>query len=155
MSTGGAGRWGTVLFPPPLSRCKVARSSAEAWLHSRERISPLGVLLSDTAPDPSRGGLSPAVTRRVCDYIEGHLEEKIRLDGLAALAGLSTDYFARAFHQSGGGPPHSYLLRQRLEHVEHILSETSAPFSEKALEHYFSAQVRLPRPIRGGAGMQP
>src|SRR5258706_9198258 len=117
-------------------------------IHSRTRLSTLENLSAETIPTPSRGGLSPAVTRRVCDYIEGHLDEKIRLDGLAALAGLSTDYFARAFHQSVGVPPHSYLLRRRFEHGEHMLRETRAPFSEIALATGFSDQSHLARHFR-------
>jgi AraC-like DNA-binding protein len=108
-----------------------------------------------TAPEPIRGGLSPAVTRRICDYIEGHLDEKIRLDGLAAMAGLSTDHFARAFHQSVGAPPHTYLLRRRLEQVEHMLRETRAPLSEIALATGFSDQSHLARHFRRWAGMSP
>jgi AraC-like DNA-binding protein len=108
-----------------------------------------------TAPEPSRGGLPPSVTRRVCDYIEGHLDEKIRLDGLAALAGLSTDHFARAFHQSVGAPPHTYLLRRRLEQVEQMLRETHAPLSEIALATGFSDQSHLARHFRRWAGMSP
>ena len=151
----GDGRRWSALLTPPLSRPKVARSSAEAVVHSRARISTLGDLRMATAPEPSRGGLSPAVTRRVCDYIEGHLEEKIRLDGLAALAGLSTDHFARAFHQSVGVPPHTYLLRRRLEEVEHMLRETHAPLSEIALATGFSDQSHLARHFRRWAGMSP
>ena len=133
----------------------VARSWAEALVHSRARISTLGDLLMATAPQPSHGGLSPAVTRRVCDYIEGHLDEKIRLDGLATLAGLSTDHFARAFHQSVGAPPHRYLLQRRLEQVEHMLRETHAPLSEIALATGFSDQSHLARHFRRWAGMSP
>jgi transcriptional regulator GlxA family with amidase domain len=151
----GDGRRWSALLTPPLSRPKVARSSAEAVVHSRARISTSGDLRMATAPEPSRGGLSPAVTRRVCDYIEGHLEEKIRLDGLAALAGLSTDHFARAFHQSVGVPPHTYLLRRRLEEVEHMLRETHAPLSEIALATGFSDQSHLARHFRRWAGMSP
>jgi AraC-like DNA-binding protein len=155
MSASGDGRWWTGLLTPPLSRSKVARNSAEAVVHSRARISTLGRLLLDTAPEPSRGGLSPAVTRRVCDYIEGHLDEKIRLDGLAALAGLSIGHFARAFQQSVGEPPHTYLLRQRLEHVEHMLRETHAPLSEIALATGFADQSHLARHFRRWAGVSP
>ncbi len=155
MSANGDGRWWTVLLTPPLSRSKVARSSAESVFHSRARISTLGSLLMDAAPEPSRGGLSPYVTRRVCDYIEGHLDEKIRLDGLAVLAGLSTDHFARAFHQSVGVPPHTYLLRRRLEHVEHMLRETHAPLSEIALATGFSDQSHLARHFRRWSGKSP
>jgi AraC-like DNA-binding protein len=155
MSARGDGRWWTALLTPPLSRSKVARNWAEAVVHSRPRISTLGDLLVAAAPEPSRGGLSPAVTRRVCDYIEGHLDEKMRLDGLAALAGLSTDHFARAFHQSVGVPPHTYLLRRRLEHVEHMLRETHVPLSEIALATGFSDQSHLARHFRRWSGMSP
>src|SRR5262249_52100555 len=92
MSARGHGRCWTALLTPPLSRSKIARSKAEVMVHCGGSLSTLGVLLVTTARDPSRGGLSPAVTRRVCDYIEGHLDEKIRLDVLAAQAGLSTDH---------------------------------------------------------------
>jgi AraC-like DNA-binding protein len=154
MSARGDGQW-TALLTPPLSRSMIARSWAEAVVHSRARISTLGDLLIAPAPEPSRGGLSPAVTRRVCDYIEGHLDEKIRLDGLAALTGLSTDHFARAFHQSVGAPPHRYLLQRRLEQVEHMLRETHAPLSEIALATGFSDQSHLARHFRRWAGMSP
>ena len=155
MSARGDGRWWTALLTPPLSRSKVARSGAEAVVHSRARISTLGDLPLAATPEPTRGGLSPAVTRRVCDYIEGHLDEKIRLDGMAALAGLSTDHFARAFHHSVGVPPHTYLLRRRLEQVEHMLRETHAPLSEIALATGFSDQSHLARHFRRWAGMSP
>ena len=151
----GDGRRWSALLTPPLSRPKVARSSAEAVVHSRARISTLGDLRIATAPGPSRGGLSPAVTRRVCDYIAGHLDEKIRLDGLAALTGLSTDHFARAFHQSVGMPPHTYLLRRRLEEVEYMLRETHAPLSQIALATGFADQSHLARHFRRWAGMSP
>ena len=155
MSARGDGQSWTALLTPPLSRSQVARSWTEAVVHSRPRISTLGDLLMAAAPEPSRGGLSPAVTRRVCEYIEEHLDEKIRLDGLAALAGLSTDHFARAFHQSVGIPPHTYLLRRRLEQVDHLLRETHAPLSEIALATGFSDQSHLARHFRRWAGMSP
>ena len=144
-----------VLITPPLRTSKELRNSEYATIHSRPRLSTLENLSVETIPTPSRGGLSPAATRRVCDYVEGHLDEKIRLDGLAALTGLSTDHFARAFHQSVGVPPHTYLLRRRLEHVEHMLRETHAPLSEIALATGFADQSHLARHFRRWAGMSP
>ena len=144
-----------VLLTPPLRTPKELRSSEYAMIHSRPRLSTLENLPAETVPTPSRGGLSPAVTRRVCDYIERHFDEKIRLDGLAVLAGLSTDHFARAFHQSVGVSPHMYLLRRRLEHVEHMLRETHAPLSEIALATGFSDQSHLARHFRRWSGMSP
>ncbi len=144
-----------VLITPPLRTSKELRNSEYAMIHSRPRLSTLENLPAKTIPTPTRGGLPPAVTRRVCDYMEGHLDEKIRLDGLAALAGLSTDHFARAFHQSVGVPPHTYLLRRRLEHVEHMLTATHAPLSEIALATGFSDQSHLARHFRRWAGVSP
>jgi transcriptional regulator of acetoin/glycerol metabolism len=144
-----------VLITPPLRTSKELRNSEYAMIHSRPRLYTLENLSVETISTPSRGGLSPAATRRVRDYIEGHLDEKIRLDGLAALTGLSTDHFARAFHQSVGVPPHTYLLRRRLEHVEHMLRETHAPLSEIALATGFSDQSHLARHFRRWAGMSP
>jgi transcriptional regulator of acetoin/glycerol metabolism len=143
------------LITPPLRTSKELRNSEYAMIHSRPRLSTLENLPAETIPTPSRGGLSPAVTRRVCDYIDGHLDEKIRLDGLAALAGLSTDHFARAFHQSVGAPPHTYLLRRRLEHVERMLKDTHTPLSEIAQATGFSDQSHLARHFRRWAGMSP
>jgi len=144
-----------VLLTPPLRTSKELRNSEYAMIHSRPRLGTLENLSVEPIPAPSRGGLSPAVTRRVRDYIEGHLDEKMRLDGLAALAGLSTDHFARAFQQSVGVPPHTYLLRRRLEHVEHMLRETHAPLSEIALATGFSDQSHLTRHFRRWSGMSP
>ena len=144
-----------VSITPPLRTSKELRNSEYAMIHSRPRLSTLESLSVEAIPAPSRGGLSPAVTRRVCAYIEGHLDEKIRLEGLAALTGLSTDHFARAFHQSVGAPPHTYLLRRRLEHVEHMLRETHAPLSEIALATGFSDQSHLARHFRRWAGVSP
>src|SRR5258708_32530438 len=71
MSARGDGRWWTALLTPPLSRSMVARSWAEAVVHSRARISTLGDLLMATATEPTRGGLSPAGETRGRCYLEG------------------------------------------------------------------------------------
>jgi transcriptional regulator GlxA family with amidase domain len=71
------------------------------------------------------------------------------------MAGLSRDHFARAFHQSVGMPPHSYLLRRRLDHVEQMLKETQLPLSQIALATGFSDQSHLARHFRRQTGMSP
>jgi AraC-like DNA-binding protein/PAS domain-containing protein len=155
MSAGIKGRSWCVLLTPPLSRSSVARRWAEAVLHSRPRISTLGHLPIAESPAPSRGGLPPGLTRRICDYIESNLSQRIGLAALAAMSGLSTYHFARAFHQSVGTPPHSYVLRRRLEHVEHLLRETQLPLSEIALATGFSDQSHLARHFHRLTGVSP
>jgi AraC-like DNA-binding protein len=152
----GGGGWWYALVTPPLGKSRMARSWAEAMLHSRPRISTLGQQpAAEPLVAPSRGGLPPVLTQRICEYIESHLDEKIGLEALAAMAGLSTHHFARAFHQSVGMPPHSYLLSRRLERAERMLRETRLPLSEIAAATGFSDQSHLARHFRRRTGMSP
>ena len=151
----GDGGWWSALFTPPLGKSRLARSWAEAAVHSRPRISALGDLPAGESLAPSRGGLPPVLTQRICEYIESHLDQKITLEALAVIAGLSTHHFARAFHQSVGMPPHSYLLSRRLERAERMLRETRLPMSEIAAATGFSDQSHLTRHFRRRTGMSP
>jgi transcriptional regulator of acetoin/glycerol metabolism len=155
VGAGGDGSRWNALVTPPLSKARVARSWAEVVVHARPRINTLGHLPIAEAPAARRGGLPPALARRLCDYIETHFDRRISLDSLAAMAGLSRDHFARAFHQSVGMPPHSYLLRRRLDHVEQMLKETQLPLSQIALATGFSDQSHLARHFRRQTGMSP
>jgi AraC-like DNA-binding protein len=153
---GGKGWWHG-LITPPLGRSRVLRSSPQALIHSQPRITTLASLRMPeaAAPLPSRGGLSPALARRICEYVESHLDQKISLDTLASMAGLSQHHFARAFRQSVGMPPHGYLLQRRLEHVEQLLRDTQLPLSEIALAVGFSDQSHLARHFRRVTGVSP
>src|SRR6266404_1928587 len=70
--TDGLGSWKT-LITPPLSRSRGSHSSPESIVHAQPRIPKLGDLSRTDVPPPSRGGLSPALTHRICKYIESHL----------------------------------------------------------------------------------
>jgi AraC family transcriptional regulator len=72
-------------------------------LHQGASVSPL-----------LRGGLASWQQKKVVDYIEGQLDKEISLRDLAALAQLSPFYFARAFKQSFGEPPHRYHMARRI-----------------------------------------
>jgi AraC-like DNA-binding protein len=151
----GGGGWWHALLTPPLSKSRIARSWAEAMVHSRPRISTLGQLQVAERLAPSRGGLPPVVVQRICEYIESHLDQKIGLEALATMAGLSTHHFARAFHQTVGIPPHSYLLSRRLDRAERMLLQTQLPLSEIAVATGFSDQSHLARHFRRRTGMSP
>jgi AraC-like DNA-binding protein len=152
--TDGLGSWKT-LITPPLSRSRGSHSSPESIVHAQPRIPELDDLSRTDVPPLSRGGLSPALTHRICKYIESHLDERISLEALASMAGLSAHHFARAFRQSVGTPPHGYLLQRRLEHVEHLLRDTQLPLSQIALDVGFSDQSHLARHFRRLTGMPP
>jgi AraC-like DNA-binding protein len=151
---GGHGWW-RGLMTPPLGRSRVSRNSPEAVVHSQPRMSMLASLSMPEAAQVSRGGLSPAITHRICGYVESHFDQKISLDTLASMAGLSPHHFARAFRESMGVPPHGYVLRRRLEHVEQMLRDTQLPLSQIALAVGFSDQSHLARHFRRLTGMPP
>jgi AraC-like DNA-binding protein len=151
---GGSGCW-NALLTPPLPRSRVSRNWAEVVVHSRPRMSLLSNLPAPEATSLSRGGLSPALKRRICDYIDSHLDQKISLHDLSSMAGFSAHHFARAFRQSVGVPPHGYLLQRRLEHVERLLRDTQLPLSQVAQAVGFSDQSHLARHFRRLTGMPP
>jgi AraC-like DNA-binding protein len=152
--TGEGDIW-RVLLTPPMARSGPSRNWPEAMLHTRPRLNTLSYVPMPETPDPNRGGLSPLLKNRICDFIEQHLGEKISLGALSSMAGLSPHHFARAFQQSMGMPPHRYLLRRRVEHVEQMLRETQLPLSQIALAAGFADQSHLARHFRRLTGMPP
>src|SRR6516162_5663050 len=71
----------------------------------------LAAIVAGHSPAPVRGGLPPRALQRVRQYVDAHLNEKISVQSLANIAGLSLYHFARAFKQSEGLTPHDYLVQ--------------------------------------------
>jgi AraC-like DNA-binding protein len=147
-------RW-HVLITPPLCNSRGWRSQTVVAIHARPRISMLRNAPIAESPPPNRGGLSPARTHRICEYINFNLDQNISLEALAEMAGLSTHHFARAFKQTVGMPPHGYVLQRRIEHAQQMLRNTDLPMSEIALSAGFSDQSHLARHFRRITGMSP
>jgi AraC family transcriptional regulator len=102
-----------------------------------------------------RGGLAPHVLRRVKDYIECHLGESLSLDDLAAQASLSKFHFVRAFKQSHGTTPHSYVLERRLSRAAQMLETDSQSIIDIAGECGFADPAHFARVFRRKFGVGP
>jgi AraC-like DNA-binding protein len=102
-----------------------------------------------------RGGLPPHVVRRVREYVDNNLDQRIKIETLARLANLSVCYFLRPFKQSLGVTPHDYLTRRRLEHTMELLLATNMPLSQIALAAGFADQSHFARRFRQHVGMSP
>ena len=151
----GTGEPWHVLITPPLHGSKGWRSATDVAIHARPRISMLRNAPIAESPPPNLGGLSPARTHRIREYINSNLDQNITLEALAEMAGLSTHHFARAFKQTLGMPPHSYVLQRRIERAQQMLRNTDLPMSEIALSAGFSDQSHLARHFRRITGMSP
>jgi transcriptional regulator GlxA family with amidase domain len=103
----------------------------------------------------ARGGLPPRVLRRISDYIDDNIDQRISVEVLAELASLSVSYFVRAFKKSTGVTPHDYLIRQRVERTKWLLAGTDMALSEIALAAGFADQSHFARRFRQHVGMSP
>lgn len=78
-----------------------------------------------SAPVRVDGRVTPLMRRidRAVQLIETEFSRGLTLNDLAAAAGLSPYYFARAFQRFVGVPPHRYLTGVRLRHAARLLDE--------------------------------
>lgn len=90
-----------------------------------------------------RGGLTPVALRRVREFIAAHLRQEIRLEQLAAVAGLSCYHFARSFKRSTGLAPHAFVVRCRIAEAKRLLAGTTLPIAEVARRTGFNGPSQL------------
>ncbi|MEA2916547.1 MAG: AraC family transcriptional regulator, partial [Bradyrhizobium sp.] len=93
--------------------------------------------------------------RRISEYIENNIEQRITVEVLANLASLSVSYFVRAFKQSTGVTPHDYLMRRRVQLTIQLLADTGMSLSAIAHAAGFVDQSHFARRFRQHVGMSP
>ncbi len=68
--------------------------------------------------------------RKLHDYIQGHIDQKVTLGDLARVVGLSTTHFSRLFRQHYRMAPIDYLIRKRMMLAGSLLAETTMPLKQ-------------------------
>ena len=101
------------------------------------------------------GGLAPNRLRRVTEYIADNLAADLNQSELAAVAELSQFHFARAFKESVGRSPHSYLIEQRINRAKELLADPGLSIAEVSLSVGFSSQSHLTFHFHRLTGMTP
>ena len=100
-------------------------------------------------------GLAPWRLRRVIDYLEAHLPDRIDLAQLAQLVGLSTSHFSRAFKASTGVAPYRWQLNARIQRAQTQLINTDASLDQVAEANGFADAVHFGRRFRQLTGAAP
>ncbi|WP_374545992.1 helix-turn-helix domain-containing protein [Rhodoblastus sp.] len=111
--------------------------------------------LGDLPNRPISGGLSPKAWRRVTDYIHANLGQNLSIERLADVAGLSPSHFLRAFRQSAGQAPHSYVIARRLDLVERLVATTDSSLGSIARTAGFSNNSHMTATMKRLKGIAP
>lgn len=108
-----------------------------------------------TTSEVRKGGLSPIVLKRVVDMIEALCDEKLGLKELSEQAGMSLYHFSRAFKQSTGSSPHSYLKRRRLERASDLLQSSDLSVTQIAVACGFASSSHFSTAFSRELGVSP
>jgi AraC family transcriptional regulator len=104
---------------------------------------------------PIRGGLAPWQIRRVTTHIDTNLHAAITTKDLAALAKLSSFHFCRAFKDSFGESPHSYVMRRRVERAQGLMLTSDVPLGQIAADCGLADQAHFSKLFRRFVGESP
>jgi AraC family transcriptional regulator len=109
------------------SLCRGQEKRSDEFIKSLGRVLAEQILraLFTTPVKPVRlGKLSEEVMRRLNQFIEDHMQEKIPLAALASIAGLSLSQFGKMLVRTTGHPPRDFLMRRRVERAVRLLLTT-------------------------------
>lgn len=157
--------WGDVAGSDPAQVAVLLNDAKAALLSDRAfarrcMVRALDLLHEEPAaahpPPPSAyGGLAAWQARRVVAYIQANLESSIRVKDLAALIHLSGSHFSRAFKQSFGQAPMTYVTLQRVQLAQRLLLTTEDSMCQISLACGMCDQAHLTRVFRRVVGDSP
>lgn len=93
--------------------------------------------------------------RKVISYVEDHYREKITLQNVSDLLGVSKEFFCRFFRKNMGISFLQYVNEVRLSHIYQGLLETDLPIADLMEENGFSNQKLFNRSFRELYGCTP
>jgi AraC family transcriptional regulator len=101
----------------------------------------------------ARRGLADWQMRRVMEQLNSM--QNVSLADLATSANLSPFYFARAFKETTGLPPHQFHQRLRMERAKELLRTTQLSVTDIALRVGYGSSQTLARVFRKNGGSTP
>ncbi len=111
-------------------------------------------LLGGAEPSAPRKGLSGERLQQVREHIESRLSERVLVEDLAQIAGLSLAHFSREFKKATGQTPHAYVMTRRLWCARRLLA-AGHTIAEAASRSGFADQAHFSRVFRLRFGTTP
>ena len=127
----------------------------EQWSGSGDLLTPIDKSSEASQDDLGRTRLLPWQVRLIAEYIERHIDQRLRVGDLCKIINLTKSHFARTFKQTFRLPPHVYIMRRRIERASKLMIETDARLTDIALDCGFSDQAHLSRQFRRYTAVTP
>lgn len=102
-----------------------------------------------------RGGLAPAVRRRLAEFIDAHLDQPLTLGMLAEQACLSEYHLARMFRISFGMPPYAWIASRRIDRARMLLGQGKWPLQHVADRCGYADLSHFSHRFRAATGVAP
>ena len=103
-----------------------------------------------------RGGLAPALRRRLAEWLQARLAEPVTVGEMAAFCALSEAHFAHAFRASFGVAPHEWIVARRIERAAQLLRDRrTRPLDEIARATGHANASHLVRRFKAAWGVTP
>ncbi|UPG92655.1 helix-turn-helix transcriptional regulator [Luteibacter aegosomatissinici] len=110
--------------------------------------------LMDVRPKPS-ARLLGADGKRVMDYIEQHLGERVDITAVAGLLNMSVGHFYRSFKATFGERPGQYITRRRMAYAQYLMLSTDMSLADVALACGMSDQSHFSNVFKRVVGWPP
>lgn len=104
---------------------------------------------------PRSTGFSKAELRRVTDYVDAHLDERIAVADLARLIGLSERHFARRFRAATGQSVHAFVDQARLRRAKALLADHDLSIKQAAFALGFASPANFSDAFLRQSGERP
>lgn len=111
--------------------------------------------MSEMLPQGKERLLALHRLKRALEYLEENLVEKITVETLGEISGLSGHRFSALFREIMGESPHRYLLKRRIDKSMALLSNSDIPVTEIAAKLGFHDQPHFTKLFKATTGVSP
>lgn len=105
-------------------------------------------------PTKQAGGITPFQIARLSRWVEANLSDKLNVEAMARMLGLSAGHFSRAFKRSTGTTPWDFVIGIRASAAHRMLEQGDRP-ADVAVQCGFFDQAHLSRVLKSHYGMTP